>query len=244
MRAVPEFDGMHPVPPTSGEIMRYVSLSVLCLFLALGTTRLVSAQVSDAFPDARQVDAVIAKYLNDLPKRQETDLITSDDIQGLFKELEHIGWNVSDQREINQRLLKDSDWMVKQLRTKQGTKFMRKIADFPGGYAQLDLMRESKQGQKEVAGIITTPGGEELIEFLSTSKVGHNTSKLLAAEHPKKSKLVAQRLYTKAEIAKQLNLSYAAEANRRAKAAAILNEELSEKESQDSESPTPQSSAD
>ncbi|MCA9073848.1 MAG: hypothetical protein KDA93_02355 [Planctomycetaceae bacterium] len=206
--------------------MRYVVLAAVCLIFSPVLSMTVSAQsvkkvplphkkeVIQSFPGPQQVESVLTEYLDNLKDREETDLISQDDIQPLFKQLEDIGWKVADERELKERLLKDKDWLVTTLRTRTGTKFMRKIAEFPGGYAQLDLMRQSSQGKKEVAGIITTPGGEELIEFLTTSPVGRNTSQKLAAQHRNKSKLVEDRLYTKDDIHKQFKLSYAAEVDR------------------------------
>lgn len=213
--------------------MRYVVLAVACLMLSPFTSVTESAQtvkrapqpqkkeVLRSFPNPQQVEKVLTEYLDNLKDREETDLISRDDIQPLFKKLEDIGWEVADERELKERLLKDTDWLVRTLRTRTGTKFMRKIAEFPGGYSQLDLMRQSSQGKKEVAGIISTPGGEELIEFLTTSPVGRNTSKKLAAQHRNKAKLVEERLYTKDDIYKQFKLSYAAEVDLRTKAAAL-----------------------
>ncbi len=228
--------------------MRYVVLSMLGLTMLFTGPMSASAQIAktvpqptvriQSFPNASKVEALISDYLGNLSDRQETDLISRDDILSLFEELEDIGWYVSDQREFKERLLDDSDWLVKKLRTRQGTKFMRKIAQYPGGYAQLDLMRESKQGKKEVSGIITTPGGEELIELLTTTKVGRNTSQKLAAQHRSKSKHVAHRLYTKADIYKQLKVSYAAEAERRAKAAAIISRKSTKTKSSGPAPPT------
>ncbi len=225
-------DGFGFDPPTPGMLMRYAVLPVVCLLSCLVLPINVSAQVAKtaaqpaarvgSFPNPPNVEALMSDYLEKLTERQETDLISRDDIQPLFKELEDIGWDVLDQKAIEGQLLEDSDWLVRSLRTTSGTKFMRKIAAYPGGYTQLDLLRQSSQGKKEVASLIKTPGGEELIELLATTKVGRNTSQRLAATRSGRSKPQAPRLYTKADVYKQLMASYATEAERRAKSAATV----------------------
>ncbi len=227
--------------------MRYAVLSIACLMMALASPITLSAQTakvapqsiqrSRSFPNNRKVEAKISRYLEKLPDRQETDLLSRGEILPLFEILADIGWDVSDRKDIESQLLEDTDWLVSALRTTSGTKFMRKIGGIPGGYAQLDLMRQSSQGKKEVDSLIKTPGGEELIKLLATTEIGRKTSQQLVSSRHIRLKPEAPRLYTKADVYKQLKVSYTAEAERRAKSAAILERTSTQSKSTDSAPP-------
>lgn len=176
-----------------------------------------------AFPTQSVVERTVAAYLDTLPNREEDDLLSQGDISPLFVRLERLGWRVADQDEIEKRLLNDSDWLVRTLRTRKGTRFMRDMATFPGGYDRLDRMRHQRYGKQELQGLIDSPGGAELIEYLTSTKQGRQTGRHLRSGYGGSAfNQPTDRLYTKADVFKQLQASYAAEVARRAQPTSVL----------------------
>ena len=168
------------------------------------------------FPSFAKVAVTTSQYLDGLTSRQEDDLLSRSDVVPLFRRLQAIGWKVSDAREIEQQLLTDSDWLVRTLRTTKGTRFMRDMASFPGGYDRLDRMRQLPHGKQQLAGLINSPGGAKLIDYLTNTPQGRRTGADLTSSRGRGAfNTPTQRLYTKADVFKQIKTSYAAEAARR-----------------------------
>lgn len=187
----------------------------------------VSSQITTEpvhFPSPAKVDEAVAQYLESLTDRREDDLLSRGDVTPLFDVLEDIGWDVDPhtRKELAGRSLEDSDWLVRTLRTRKGTHFMRDMSSFPGGYDRLDRMRQQPQGKRELQGLIDSPGGAKLIEYLTTTKPGRNTgAQIPSGRGGAKFNTPTNRLYTKEDIAKQIRLSYAAEAERRLQATSV-----------------------
>ncbi len=177
-----------------------------------------------SFPTPAKVQQAVSQYLDGLAKREETDLLSSGDVTPLFGVLGYLGWDMTKQTRagIESRLLKDSDWLVRTLRSRKGTRFMRDMSSFPGGYDRLDRMRQNPQGKKELQGLINSPGGAALIEYLTTTKQGRRTGAQLSSPRGGgKFNTPTNRLYTKADVSELIKQLHAAEAAQRLQATSV-----------------------
>ncbi len=207
--------------------MGWVSVCLIGLLSAtvpLAAAAPVRAAAPAAFPSRGKVHRTISQYMDGLANREEMDLLSRGDILPLFAALELIGWEMTkkSKAEVESRLLKDSDWLVRTLRTRKGTRFMRDFSSFPDGYDRVDRMRQNPNGKKELLGLINSPGGAKLIEYLTTTKQGRRTGADLSSPHGGgKFNTPTHRLYTKADVSELIKQLYAAEAAQRAQATSV-----------------------
>jgi hypothetical protein len=112
-------------------------------------------------------------------------------------------------------VLPDDAFLVVQLRTKAGIRFMRKIASLPGGYDKLDRLSTISRGKQIVADLVRGKDGHELIEYLATSEGGANLARMLAdAKDGTDLNKPTGRLYTVEELVKVVSKVYAEHAAR------------------------------
>ena len=142
---------------------------------------------------------------------QENDLITQQDVSGLFKKIEKAGWLISkkDRNEIIERLLPESDILVRQLRTAHGKQFMRKISKLPGGYDRIDRFRKMPHGKYRIQEFIKGPDGDKMIEYMTTTKYGKNLGTLLSrAKNGRNFNAPTGMLYTQKDVLEHLQTLY------------------------------------
>lgn len=154
---------------------------------------------------------------------REDDLITQQDLSGLFEKLEKQGWlfGKRDRKELEGRLLSESDFLVRQLRTAGGKRFMRKMSSFPGGYDRLDRLQKMPYGRKQIQNLIKGPDGAKLVEYLTKTKEGKNLGKQLSQSRTGRNfNQPTGRIYTRKDFLNQLEQSYQTEVERREAAAA------------------------
>ena len=178
-----------------------------------GTTPAVS---QPKFPEATAVQQALADHFAGLEDYQAGDLVAANDVTPIFAKLKKLGWTVADEREITGLLVPDSDPLVRQLRTTNGRKFMRKITSLPGGYDRLDRLRKMPQGEQRLREMIQSPGGEKLVEYMTSTPEGRNLGRSLSQSPSGKDfNKPTGRLYTAADVERRLLESYAAERVRR-----------------------------
>src|SRR4051794_11029583 len=86
----------------------------LAAFLLAGAGR---AQSEDPWPSFEQVKIVADQHFSAIKARQPNDLISQGDVQGLFEQIEKLGWDVADKKALVENVLPDSHFLVQQLRT-------------------------------------------------------------------------------------------------------------------------------
>ena len=144
-------------------------------------------------------------------KLQGNDLITQQDVSGLFKIIEKLGWEINkqDRKQILDRLLSESDFLVRQLRTAHGRQFMRKIATLPGGYDRIDRLRKMPHGKKRIQEFIKGPDGDKWIEYMTTTKYGKTLGKQLSrAKNGRNFNESTGMLYTQKDVLEHLQKLY------------------------------------
>ena len=149
---------------------------------------------------------------------QENDLITQQDVSGLFKKIEKLGWEITkqDRKKILDRLLSESDFLVRQLRTAHGRRFMRKISTLPGGYDRIDRLRKMPHGKKRIQEFIKGPDGDKMIEYMTTTKHGKNLGKQLSRTKTGRNfNEPTGMFYTQKDVLEHLQKLYQTEAEQR-----------------------------
>jgi hypothetical protein len=193
--------------------------------LFLGETHWASAQSPDADPKhpaaasdskpqrpawadiEKSVKATLAKTQG----YQEGDLITREDASAVLADLKTLDWKVPEPSQLTDRLLPASDEMVRQLRGKQGVKFMREIGSVMEGYDRLDRLRKLPNGQRRLRELIHQPGGYTMIQYMATTRGGENMGRELSSKKQGDFNSATKRIYTESQLLTELKTRYQAE---------------------------------
>ena len=187
-----------------------------------------TAETQSEFPEWSDIESVVNGHFSEAygskttsrrkstrreqsEQHQENDLITQQDVSGLFKKIEKLGWemNKQDRKRILDRLLSENDFLVRQLRTAHGKQFMRKISTLPGGYDRVDRIRKMPHGKQRIQEFIKGPDGDKLIEYLTTTRYGKNLGKQLSkAKNGRNFNQPTGMLYTRKDVLESLQKIY------------------------------------
>lgn len=156
-------------------------LADLWLCLALATQ---IGSVADAKPPVRpdfdKVSQAVFTYFQAQPDHERSDLVSQRDVKAALAQVKAIGWDVPTQNKIVDRALADSSFIVRELSTPDGRKFMRKIAQHPGTYSRLDRLSTLGNGEATIHSLIGDKGGDDFVTYLATTTSGKNLGKMMA----------------------------------------------------------------
>ena len=178
----------------------------MALFLLAGFSQ---AAPRTATPDIGTVTRAVEAYFASQPDYEPGDLITRSQIEKVFSKLDDAGAAVPHAEQIAERGLDDSSFVVRELSTAAGRKFMRKLAQNPGTFAHLDRLSTIPRGEKLIRDLVRDKDGDKLIEYLATTKGGHKMGNMMAAV-PEGSDLnkPTGRIYTVADLVAALKTAW------------------------------------
>lgn len=175
-------------------------------------------------PSIDDVEQLTEGYFSREPNFQAGDIISRSQVRGLLEELQRQGWKVPRQQELIERVLDDSDILVRELRTKDGRKFARQIARYPQAYDRIDRLARMPTGKSILWRSIHGAGGYQLLEYLTTAPGGTEMGKMLSnTPSGRDFNKPTGRVYTVAGLIQQLRPRYEEtwDAVRRAQAKAL-----------------------
>ncbi|MEX0936508.1 MAG: hypothetical protein WDZ59_01520 [Pirellulales bacterium] len=137
------------------------------------------------------------------------DIISESQVSEALDHLKLLGWTVPDAAPLLARVLDDREYLVRQLRTERGTKFMRKISGQPSSYDRLQRLTELPRGRRMIYGLIHSTGGEEMITDLVSTDGGKNLGRMLS-QAPQTGHLNKPigNIYTVDQLIERLEASY------------------------------------
>lgn len=80
------------------------------------------AAEDEPLPPFGDVKKTVEQHFAEMPDYQPGDIVTQSEVQPLFAQLKQLGWTVADQKDILSRVPTSSDFLVRQLRTRQGAR--------------------------------------------------------------------------------------------------------------------------
>jgi hypothetical protein len=129
-------------------------------------------------------EAAIAKaiegYFAAQPGYENGDLITRSQIERIVAKVQSVGVKLDEASGIAKRGLADDSFLVRELSTADGRRFMRRIANDKGAYARLDRLSTIPRGQQTVRDLVRMKDGDRLIEYMATTKGGRNMGGMLS----------------------------------------------------------------
>jgi hypothetical protein len=162
-------------------------------------------------PAWEAVENAVKSTLAQTKDYQAGDLITREEASKVLAELKKLGWEVQEQSPLSERMLSSGDEMVRQLRDKNGVRFMREISAVPEGFDRLDRLRRLPDGQKRMKELIADPGGSIMIQYLATTPGGKNLGRQLSSNKRGDFNASTKRIYTEAQLLAELKTRYDAE---------------------------------
>jgi len=190
------------------RLVAFLSLAVVIAWPA-GVVR--AGDRGGTLPSFSAVKELVLREFDKFPDHQPADIISRGQVEPVFRQLAGLGWQVADWREILEAVPADGDFLVKQLRTPGGRKFMRGIAKYPDAYDRLDRLGRLPYGKNTIRALIRGPGGYKLIEYMTTASGGRELGRQLSnAPKGKNFNDPTGRIYTAKLLLARLKESYTA----------------------------------
>lgn len=101
-----------------------------------------------AMPDWKTVASTAREHFQSLPNYQPGDVLSQGQIKPLLAKLVKAGWKLSDQDAFLGQICADDDFVVRQLRSKSGQKFMRNMRGSAEQYDYLRRLAATKGGDR------------------------------------------------------------------------------------------------
>ena len=143
-------------------------------------TDAVATSEKKPLPEFPQIEKAAAEYFAKLPDYQPGGVITRPEAEGFFASLETLGWNPDNRQEILAKVPPPDDFLVEELRTRSGKKFMGRIATYPEALDRLDRLSQLAYGKRHVKGLVNGRGGDQWIKYITTDKRGIELSRSMS----------------------------------------------------------------
>ena len=108
------------------------------------------------------------------------DIVSRSNVEPVLKQLRLIGWVIPDQKSILNRVLRDDDYLVRQLRRTVGRKFMRNVREYPMVYDRMHRLTGLANGRRALQEMIRTPGGHKVMLQLTQKTDDQKRDPILA----------------------------------------------------------------
>jgi hypothetical protein len=168
-----------------------------------------AASAGAAAPSLEEVLAAIEQTFHAKKGFQTGDLISRGDVAAALDRAAQLGWQASNRSDLEKLALPDDAYLVRELRSKGGVRFMRKVSGNPQAYDRLDRLSSLSGGKQLVRDLIRGKGGHELVEYLTSSPGGANLGQMLSnGQGGSGFNRPTGRLYTLAELKKAVEASY------------------------------------
>jgi hypothetical protein len=159
-----------------------------------------------------EVEHHINVYFAEIPGLHVNCLITQSQVEPLWNTLAKIKWHVpvENRDELMALIPTEKEYMVQQLHTAKGYKFMRNVAvKYPEIYDRLDMLsRMGGGGKPAVSGLIAAPDAAQTVKYMF-SKYGKRSWAAMLPERGKFDKPTG-RIYTAEELKSRLQQLYTA----------------------------------
>jgi len=156
-----------------------------------------ATQTEIPIPAYKDIERVVSKHFGRQPDFQPRDLITRDQVKPLLGQLKRLGLPLADADQILELVPAKGEFLVDQLSTPAGRRFMRDASEYPGAYDRLDRLSRMIHGKQTLRDLIRGPDGYKMIEYMTTAPGGKSLGKMLSkAPHAGKFNEPTGRIYT------------------------------------------------
>jgi len=132
-------------------------------------------------PAFQPIRSFVLQYFSRLPDFRKGDLISQGQVRPLLEHLTGLGLAVPDPKDFLARVPAEDSFLVRQLRTRQGRKFMRHLSGVPGVYDRLERLAAMKRGRKTIVELIGRgKKGAAVIVYFADEQDGQKMGRLMA----------------------------------------------------------------
>ena len=155
-------------------------------FAVLGMAVAGSEAVFGAAPPKKRpawpaVEWAVKAHFAALPGYRPGDVVSRSQVEPLFARLDKIGFVVAEREGILEKVPPDSDFLVRQLRTNAGQKFMRRISRHPGAFDRLERISQLHRGKQTVRELIGRGSkGADVIAYLASDPDGKKANRMMS----------------------------------------------------------------
>jgi hypothetical protein len=166
---------------------------------------------TQSLPKFEKIEAAVWQYFESQGNFQASMLITKEQVEPLLGGLARMGFILSDTKSILDKLPTGDEYLVKELYTPAGRKFMEDIAKYPDAYDRLDRLIRLPHGRQTVHDLVKGPDGYKMIQYMTTTPGGKEMGKMLS-NAPKGANFnkPTGRIYTVPMLLTQLEEQYRA----------------------------------
>jgi hypothetical protein len=125
------------------------------------------------------IEQAVRRQFASQAERQTGDVIVRSEAEAALRQVEKAGWKVPHSDEILRKVHDDGDFLVENLRTPAGRKFMRQISGYRLGYDRLDRLSDLPNGRRMVQDLIRGPDGYKMIEYMTREPGGKEMGRML-----------------------------------------------------------------
>jgi len=178
-------------------------------FVLLWIASPVQAAGGQNLPPWEVVAEYVDRHFANITDYEVGDIISMSNVRPLIEGLDRIGWAVPARKFILENVPKDTDYVVKQLRTEPGMKFMRQISKYPECYDRLYHLAAIPRGRQQVYDLIRAKDGYQMIEYMTTTQQGKNLGTQLShSPHGANFNKPTGLIYTAEDLKAALEKSY------------------------------------
>jgi hypothetical protein len=157
------------------------SIFVLAVITVSWPVENVLAQAkTQSLPKFEKIEAAVWQYFQSQPNFQASMLITKEQVEPLLGGLANMGFNLSDTKSILDKLPVEDEFLVKELYSPAGRKFMQSIAKYPDAYDRLDRLSRLPHGKQTIRDLVKGPDGYKMIQYMTTTPGGKEMGKMLS----------------------------------------------------------------
>jgi hypothetical protein len=199
----------------------WVMVKITCWLILAAAIFIIPAtpvRAAEPLPPFSQVQGVVAAHFQSIQGFAPSDLISRSQVDVILAELGRLHWKVADAEKIRTSVLDDDNYLVQQLRTPDGERFMRKVSAQPLAYDRLDQITRMPSGQLMIKDFLRFPNSEVsftrggTLPFDRLTRLTPPDQRAIAAADMDKP---TGRIYTIAQLVARLRVSYDAELARR-----------------------------
>jgi hypothetical protein len=139
----------------------------------------VHAAPPDKLPNFPEVTREVETYFASQAGYESGDIIKQSQVEQVLKNVAAVGWELNNPQTVVELALPDSSFLIRELSTPGGKKFMRKVGANAGGYSHLERLGTIPRGEQTIRQLIRDPGGDQLITYMATTTGGHKMSKMM-----------------------------------------------------------------
>ncbi|MDP7020596.1 MAG: hypothetical protein QGG36_32650 [Pirellulaceae bacterium] len=108
-------------------------------------------------PTWRHIEEFVHRYLDGLSDYKKGDLLSQGHVAKMTAHMKKMGWRVREEKRLFKDTLPDSHFLVQQLHTRHGHRFMRNVQRHPQIYSKLERISSAHGGRALVRDLLKLP---------------------------------------------------------------------------------------